>query len=98
MVGVGLVGYYTKESHDELTKDYGDDDIDPYDLGRLGRYEFYLYTASVGIIIACLGLVCAARGFLEKKYGAMAVSMHAVSRGGSRIFRTLVKIFGGENQ
>ena len=73
MIGVGLVGYFSKEYNDELSK--GNAKQSAYDTGVLGRYEFYLYTASVGMIIASLGIVCAVRGFLEKKYGAMAVSM-----------------------
>ena len=77
MIGVGLVGYFSKEYNDELSKGNGNQHA--YDTGKLGRYEFYLYTASVGIVIASLGIVCAEREFLEKKYGAMAVSILAVS-------------------
>ena len=71
---MGFVGYFTNEYNDQLSEN-NPSDIDPYDIGQLGRYEFYLYTASVGIIIENLGYVFVARGFLEKKYGAMAVSM-----------------------
>ena len=71
VVGMGFVAYFTKELHDEATKD--DPLIDPYDLGTFGRYEFFLYTASVGVGIAVLGLVCALTEIPEKKYGALAM-------------------------
>ena len=80
MAGMGLVAYFTKEASDE-TKDslkalYPDGDyIDPYDTGSFGRYEFFLYTTGVGVGIVVLGFVCAIVGLLEKKHGALAVSI-----------------------
>ena len=46
---------------------------DPYDLGEFGRYEFFLYTTSVGVIIAIISLVGLFTGLLEKNGGALAV-------------------------
>ena len=73
MVGIGFVAYFTKELHDELTE--GDPKISGYDLGQLGRYEFFLYTTGVGVGIAVLGFVGTITGLLEKKHGALAVSV-----------------------
>ncbi|XP_028392840.1 uncharacterized protein LOC114517345 [Dendronephthya gigantea] len=73
VTGVGLVSYFTREYRFELSK--GNPQPDPYDIGKLGRYEFYLYTASVGIIISGLALVCILRGLLEKKYGATSMAI-----------------------
>ena len=70
---MGFVAYFTKEFHDQITEN--DPKIDPYDVGSLGRYEFFLFTTCVGVGIAVLGIVCAFIGLLEKKYGASAVSI-----------------------
>ena len=72
VIGMGFVAYHTKEFRDELTKD--DPKIDPYDVGALGRYEFYLYSAGVGVVLAVFGLVCVLMGLLEKKHGALPMS------------------------
>ena len=66
------MAYFTEEYHEAITKD--DPEIDEYDLGVLGRYEFFLYTTGVGVAIAVLGLVCAVTGLLERKQFALAVS------------------------
>lgn len=71
MIGLGLVGHFTKEYHDSQSKG----GLDPYDLGSFGRYEFYLYSASIGIIIAVVGLISAMCGVLEKKHGILGVSI-----------------------
>ena len=66
----GVVGYFLKEMRDE-------DNIsnpDPYDIGYFGRHEFFLYTTSVGVVIAILSLVGSFIGLLEKKGGTLAVS------------------------
>ena len=73
VAGLGAVAYFTKELRDEATK--ANLGFDPYDWGRYGRYEFFLYSTSVGVGIAVLGLVCSIMGLLEKKYGAFAVSI-----------------------
>ena len=46
-----------------------------YDVGFFGRYEFFLYTTSVGVIIAIVSLVGLITGRLEKKIGSVAVSL-----------------------
>ena len=66
---MGFVAYFTKELHD------ADDSNFAYDTGELGRYEFFLYTTGVGMGIAVLGFVCTITGLLEKKHGALAVSI-----------------------
>ena len=80
MAGMGCVAYFTKEAHDEnkatYEKLYPDGDyIDSYDRGAFGRYEFFLYTTGVGLGIVVFGFLCAIGGLLEKKYGALAVSI-----------------------
>ncbi len=80
MVGMGCVAYFTKEYHDQIKATYktlppDGDYIDPYDLGVFGREEFFLYTTGVGVGIVVLGFVCALVGLLEKKHGALAVSI-----------------------
>ena len=50
--------------------------IDPYDFGYYGRYEFFLYTTSVGVVMAVLSLVGSFTGLLEKKGGTLAVSFN----------------------
>ena len=80
MAGMGCVAYFTKEAHDALEAAneviYGSRDyIDPYDTGTFGRFEFFLYTTGVGVGIVVLGFVCALVGLLEKKHGALAVSI-----------------------
>ena len=61
-------------------KEARDDDnttnIDPYDLGHFGRYEFFLYTTSVGVVMAVLSLVGSFTGLLEKNGGTLAVSFN----------------------
>ncbi len=80
MAGMGCVAYFTKEYHDQVkatSKALSPDSdyIDPYDTGSLGRYEFFLYTTGVGVGIVVLGFVFAIVGLLEKKHGALAVSI-----------------------
>ena len=70
MAATAIVGYFVKEYHDNLTK--SDPEIDPYNAGQLGRFEFFLYATSVGIIIAAVGLVAFLSGLHEK--GPLAVS------------------------
>ena len=53
---------------------------DPYDFSSYGRYEFFLYTTSVGVVIAVLALVGSFTGLLEKKSGTLAVSNRLTSR------------------
>ena len=72
MVATGTVGHFLKEDHD-LVKE-SKFILDPYDLGAYGRYEFFLYTTSVGVIIAILSLVASITGLLEKQGGTLAVS------------------------
>ena len=72
MVGMGCVAYFTKEFHDETKPKYN---IDQYDRGVFGREEFFLYTTGVGVGIVVLGFACAFVGLLEKKHGALAVSI-----------------------
>ena len=73
VAGMGSVAYFTKEYRDYLNKN--DPEIDLYDVGVFGRFEFFLYTTGVGVAIAVLGFVCAIFGLLEKKHGALAVSI-----------------------
>ena len=80
MAGMGCVAYFTKEYHDEIEARYkrfspDGDYIDPYDRGEFGRYEFFLYATGVGVGIVVLGFVFAIVGLLEKKHGALAVSI-----------------------
>jgi hypothetical protein len=75
---MGLVAYFTKEEHDEFKSKIGSTiSLDPYDVGFLGRQEFFLYTTGVGVVFAVLGLVCVIAGLLQKKHGALAVSIKA---------------------
>ena len=59
-------------------KEARDDDnttnIDPYNLGYYGRFEFFLYTTSVGVVMAILSLVGSFTGLLKKQSGTLAVS------------------------
>ena len=41
-------------------------DNQAYDRGLFGRYEFFVYTTSIGVITAFVSLVGLANGFLEK--------------------------------
>ncbi|XP_028392745.1 uncharacterized protein LOC114517271 [Dendronephthya gigantea] len=66
VVGIGFVAHFTKEAHDSLAKYL-------YELGRLGRFEFYLFTNGVGVAIAFFGLLCTLTGVLEKKFGAFGM-------------------------
>ena len=80
MAGTVCVAYFTKEFRKavEAVSEviYGArDHPDPYDIGSYGRYEFFLYTTGVGMGIVLFGFVCAIAGLLEKKYGALAVSI-----------------------
>ena len=72
MAGLGVVGFFLKEVHDVATEN--DPEIDPYDRGDYGRYEFYLYATSVGVIIGIIGLVAVLTGMIEKNCGALTVS------------------------
>ena len=85
MAGMGCVAYFIKEVRDEskaaYEKLYPDGDyIDSYDLGAYGRYEFFLYTTGVGVGIVVLGFVFAIVGLLEKKHGALAVSIDHLTK------------------
>ncbi|XP_028392857.1 uncharacterized protein LOC114517362 [Dendronephthya gigantea] len=73
MIGVGFVSFFTKEYSDELSK--GNPKPDPYDLGQLGRYEFYLCTVIIGLVIEHIGFVCVLRGYLLKKHSAMCMAV-----------------------
>ena len=73
MAGTGVAGYFMKEQYDD-SKPENDNEINPYDLGKFGRYEFFLYTTSLGVILAILSLVALITGLLEKKGGTLAVS------------------------
>jgi hypothetical protein len=74
---MGLVAYFTKEEHDEVKPESDSKRLDPYDYGLFGRQEFFLYSTSVGVVFAVLGLVCVIAGLLQKKHGALAVSIKA---------------------
>ncbi|XP_028392891.1 uncharacterized protein LOC114517391 [Dendronephthya gigantea] len=76
VIGMGFMAHFTKEFHDFTTQLYAsiDSSLDPYDNGSFGRYEFYLFSVGVGIGIAVLGLICALRGLMEKKYGALSMT------------------------
>ncbi|CAB4013036.1 ---NA--- [Paramuricea clavata] len=53
--------------------------LDPYDIGKYGRFEFFLYTTSVGVIIAILSFVASITGLLEKQGRTLAmVVLHAI--------------------
>ena len=61
MSATGLIGHFFKEHNEDVTdqrREAGSDNpTDSYDLGVFGRYEFFVYTTSVGVIIAVLSLV-----------------------------------------
>ncbi|CAB3997954.1 ---NA--- [Paramuricea clavata] len=61
-----------KELYDDK-KPKNDNEINPYDKGTFGRYEFFLYTTSLGVIMAILSLVALITGLLEKKGGTLAM-------------------------
>ena len=69
LAATGVVATFLKEWRDDLPSDDR-----AYELGGFGRYEFFLYTTSVGVIIAILSLVGLITGFVEKKGGSLAVS------------------------
>ena len=71
---MGCGAYFTKEFHDERKARYRNGDF-YYDIGLFGRGEFFLYTTGVGVGIVVFGFVCAFVGLLEKKHGALAVSI-----------------------
>jgi hypothetical protein len=73
VAGTGVAGYFMKGLHDD-SKPKNDNEINPYDQGSFGRYEFFLYTTSLGVILAILSLVALITGLLEKKGGTLAVS------------------------
>jgi hypothetical protein len=73
VAGTGVAGYFMKGLHDD-SKPKNDNEINPYDQGSFGRYEFFLYTTSLGVILASLSLVALITGLLEKKGGTLAVS------------------------
>ena len=73
MAATGVIGYFMKELRDDSNDGRSSDSYDPYDLGVYGRYEFFLYTTSVGVIIAIISLVGLFTGLLEKNGGALAV-------------------------
>ena len=58
----------------ELRDDEGSDNA--YDTGR---YEFFLYTTSVGVIIAFLAFVGLFTGLVEKNGATLAVGCNLVS-------------------
>ncbi|CAB4045529.1 Hypothetical predicted protein, partial [Paramuricea clavata] len=67
-----------KELYDDR-KPKNDNEINTYDLGAFGRYEFFLYTTSLGVIMAIFSLVALITGLLEKKGGTLAmVIVHAL--------------------
>ncbi|CAB4002143.1 DNA transposase THAP9 [Paramuricea clavata] len=75
VVAIGTVGHFVKEDHDLVKERL----LDPYDFGAYGRYEFFLYTTSVGVIIAILSLVASITGLLEKQGGTLAMAIvHAI--------------------
>ena len=73
LAATGVIGYFMKEYRDDVNDRLSSDSVDPYDLGQYGRYEFFLYTTSVGVIIAIISLVGLFTGLLEKNGGALAV-------------------------
>ena len=58
-VGYALVMLFLKEYRDDIKDRYErrNDPRDPYDFSQYGRYEFFLYTTCVGVIIAIVSLV-----------------------------------------
>ncbi|CAB4029797.1 ---NA--- [Paramuricea clavata] len=78
VAGTGLVGYFMKEFYDGR-KPENDDRVNSYDLGHFGRFEFFLYTTCLGVIMVVLSLVALITGLLEKKGGTSAmVIVHAL--------------------
>ncbi|CAB4002144.1 Hypothetical predicted protein, partial [Paramuricea clavata] len=67
VVATGTVGYFVKEHHDFIKEALGDSLLDPFDFGVYERHENFLYTTSVGVIIAILSLVASFTGLLEKQ-------------------------------
>ena len=69
MAATGTIAHFMKEARDDI-----DDTLkkDTYDDGTFGRYEFFLYTTCIGVIIASLYLVGVFIE-LEKKGGTLAV-------------------------
>ena len=61
MPATGLIGHFYKEYNDDVKdqrREAGSKyPSDPYDLGYFGRFEFFVYATSVGVIIAVLSLV-----------------------------------------
>ncbi|XP_028392855.1 uncharacterized protein LOC114517359 [Dendronephthya gigantea] len=73
LVGTGLVGNLLKEFRDLSETD------NAYDRGAFGRFEFYLFSSCLGVIISILSLVGAATGIVGNKGGALAMaSVHAL--------------------
>ena len=62
LAATGAVGYFMKHFVDIDE----DNKADYYDRGLFGRFEFFLYTTSVGVIIAFVSLVGLINEFMEK--------------------------------
>ena len=69
MAATGVVSSFIKEYRDDLPS-YNR----AYESGGFGRFEFFLYTTSVGVIIAILSIFGLITGFLEKKGALLSVS------------------------
>ena len=80
LAATGVIGHFLKEYRDDIKDQYErENDLrDPYDFGQYGRYEFFLYTTCVGVIIAIMSLVWT---FIEKDARGMffVVSLNGCS-------------------
>ena len=76
MVATGVVAHFVKE----FKEDFDDERTESlYELGLLGRFEFFLYTSVVGIFVAVISLVQVTTGLCEKG-GSLTVSPFDVSK------------------
>ena len=74
-VGIIVIGHFTKTYHSYLKK--GNPIVDPYDLGELGVYEFFLYSNGISLSVTVLGLMFVFTGLQFKKDVALAVSNYS---------------------
>ena len=70
LAATGVVSYFTNE----LYRDSKKEPYDPRDLGHFGRYEFFVYTTSIGVVIAIIQLVALFKSKHEQADGALSVS------------------------
>ncbi|XP_028392813.1 uncharacterized protein LOC114517324 [Dendronephthya gigantea] len=79
LIGTGFVGYFFKELRDYNSGNSILTDDDAYDRGAYGRFEFYLFSTCIGVIISVLSILGAATGIVGKMGAGLAMAaVHAL--------------------